>query len=105
MAPWIHSAAAAVALNLVQAGEAAGSSSQWHKPAQGDINDLDGVIRGKGVYGFIYDSSHTPDDEYGTYNWCNMPHVRRQEYVEPGREFELKYVEVVSTLMSYLPMS
>ena len=49
-----------------------------------------------GKYGYIYDSSKTPDDKYGVYNWCNMPHVRKTEYVKASDEFELQYVEVVS---------
>lgn len=99
MAPWLHSAVAAAALNLVRPGEAAGAttgSPTWHKPAHTDINNLDKAVNGEGVYGFIYDSSHTPDDKYGIYNWCNMPHVRKQEYVKPSDEYKLAYVEVVS---------
>ena len=98
MAPWIHSTVAAVALNIVHAAAQAGNETkpEWNKPSQSDINDLDKVINGKGVWGFIYNSSQTPDDKYGIYNWCNMPHVRKQEYVVPDSEYELQYVEVVS---------
>lgn len=67
----------------------------WHAPAATRINNLTQVLNGEGVYGFIYNTSHTPDDQYGTYNWCNMPHVRKQEYVQVSDGFELKYVEVV----------
>jgi hypothetical protein len=100
MAPWIHSTVATVALNLVRhtaAAQAAGNETkpEWSKPSESDINDLDKVINGKGVWGFIYNSSQTPDDKYGIYNWCNMPHVRKQEYVVPDSEYELQYVEVV----------
>ena len=68
----------------------------WHAPKSTQINDLSSVLDGKGTYGFIYDSSWTPDDAYGTYNWCNMPHARVREYNKPADKFELKYVEVVS---------
>lgn len=69
----------------------------WHTPAQSMINNLDSVVNGTGVYGFIFDSSTTPDDvPYNTYNWCNMPHVRAKEYPVPDSDYELQYVEVVS---------
>lgn len=69
----------------------------WHAPNATDINDLSSVINGTGVYGFIFNSSLTPATSvYSTYNWCNMPHVRRQEYVVPPSDFKLEYVEVVS---------
>ena len=72
------------------------SAGTWFGPNATSINNLTQVIGGSGVYGFIYNSSRTPDSEYGTYNWCNMPHVRAKEYVKPADEFELQYVEVVS---------
>lgn len=76
----------------------------WHAPSQTLINNLTNVVgtSTEGVYGFIYNSSHTSDDEYGAYNWCNMPHVRASEYVVPGDEYELVYVELVS--LSTLPV-
>ncbi|KAJ6441707.1 HET domain-containingprotein [Purpureocillium lavendulum] len=67
----------------------------WHAPKQTSLNNLTAVLGGSGVYGFIYNSSVTPDERYGTYNWCNMPHVRRTEYVRPPSEFELQYVELI----------
>jgi acid phosphatase len=70
---------------------------KWYAPSQSNINNLTGVLSGSGVYGFIYNTSHTPDAQYGTYNWCNMPHVRKREYIKPSDEYELKYVELVST--------
>lgn len=74
----------------------------WYAPAQTLVNNLTHVVANSttGVYGFIYDSSYTPDDEYGTYNWCNMPHVRKTEYVVPDDEYELVYVELVSDEIS-----
>jgi hypothetical protein len=105
MAPWYWSSAA-VTLVVASLGRhdgviAAASSSRqgdqsWHAPAQTDLNNLDKVLAGDGVYGFIYNSSHTPDELYGVYNWCNMPHVRSQEYVRAKAGYELQYVELVS---------
>lgn len=70
----------------------------WYPPSSSVINNLTNVVSNDttGVYGFIFNTSHTPDDEYGTYNWCNMPHVRSSEYIRPPEEYELAYVEVVS---------
>lgn len=68
----------------------------WHAPNATSINDLSQVISGTDVYGFIYNSSTTPGDKYGVYNWCNMPHVRATEYKKPSSEYKLQYVEVVS---------
>jgi len=70
--------------------------SSWYAPAKGQVNNLGTAVSSQGIYGFIYNSSDTPDAEYGMYNWCNMPHVRPREYVRPDEEFELHYVEVVS---------
>ncbi|ROW06943.1 hypothetical protein VMCG_03984 [Cytospora schulzeri] len=69
----------------------------WYPPSQTVINNLTNVVSNDttGVYGFIFNSSDTPDDEYGTYNWCNMPHVRPLEYVRPSEEYELAYVELI----------
>lgn len=70
----------------------------WYAPSQTLVNNLTNVVSDStsGVYGFIYDSSYTPDEAYGTYNWCNMPHVRALEYKVPPDEYELVYVELVS---------
>ncbi|KXX75008.1 Counting factor 60 [Madurella mycetomatis] len=67
----------------------------WYPPKQTQINNLTAVLTGEGVYGFIYNSSNTPDDRYGAYNWCNMPHVRREEYIRAPPEYELVYVELI----------
>ncbi|EXJ95888.1 hypothetical protein A1O1_01013 [Capronia coronata CBS 617.96] len=68
----------------------------WHPPSKTSINDLGSVINGTGIYGFIFNSSTTPATSgYGTYNWCNMPHVRRQEYVVPPKDYKLEYVELI----------
>ncbi|KAI5465274.1 histidine phosphatase superfamily [Mariannaea sp. PMI_226] len=67
----------------------------WYPPSGTQINNLTSVLNGKGVYGFIFNTSHTADDVYGIYNWCNMPHVRKTEYVKASDDYELKYVEVI----------
>jgi hypothetical protein len=69
---------------------------KWYPPSENNVNSLSGAINGEGTYGFIFDSSVTPDEKYGTYNWCNMPHARKREYEKPSKEYELQYVEVVS---------
>jgi len=68
---------------------------KWYPPAQTKINNLSAVVSEEGVYGFIYNTSETPDSQYGTYNWCNMPHVRKDIYVKAPKEYELVYVELV----------
>lgn len=67
----------------------------WYAPKKSWINDLGRVLNGTGTNGFVFNSSLLPAGvEYGTYNWCNMPHVRKEEYVKVDDEFELLYVEV-----------
>ena len=66
----------------------------WYPPAPTQINNLSAVINGTGTYGFVFNSSVTPGN-YQTYNWCNMPHTRSQEYSVAGEEYRLEYVEVV----------
>lgn len=88
---------AALAASLARHGKAASTVDiSWYPPNATVINDLSQVIGGSGVYGFIYNSSTTPPNEYGTYIWCNMPHVRATEYKRPSPEYQLQYVEVVS---------
>ncbi|MCJ1309782.1 hypothetical protein MMC25_003443 [Agyrium rufum] len=70
----------------------------WYPPNASAINDLSQVINGTGVYGFVFSSSTLPPGvPYGTYDWCNMPHVRREEYVVPRKEdgWSLQYVELI----------
>ncbi|KAI1104841.1 phosphoglycerate mutase-like protein [Jackrogersella minutella] len=67
----------------------------WYPPSNTSVNNLTAVLAGQGVYGFIFNTSDTPKAQYGTYNWCNMPHVRKSEYVKPASEYQLKYVEVI----------
>jgi hypothetical protein len=69
---------------------------KWYPPSDTQINNLTSVLNGEGIYGFIFNTSQTPDEKYGTYNWCNMPHARKKEYAKPSKEYDLRYVEVVS---------
>jgi hypothetical protein len=68
----------------------------WYPPNATVINNLTNVLATTGVYGFVYNNSYPTDLPYGTYDWCNMPHVRKQEYQKPSDEYKLKYVELVS---------
>lgn len=70
----------------------------WYPPNATVINNLTHVLETTGVYGFVYNNSYPTDVLYGTYNWCNMPHVRKQEYKKPSGEYKLKYVEIVRSL-------
>lgn len=68
---------------------------KWYAPKKSWINDLNRVINGTGTHGFIFNGSDLPaGTPYGTYNWCNMPHVRPQEYPRVSDKYELQYVEV-----------
>lgn len=96
--PLSAGASFAVVLATLTAPVASAAGVQWYAPASSNINNLDKVINGSGVYGFIYNSSTTPDNRYGTYNWCNMPHVRKKEYVKVNSDYELQYVELVSDI-------
>lgn len=77
-------------------GSCSGNSSvdlNWHAPKQSQINSLASAINGTGTYGFIFDSSHGPDN---TYNWCNMPHVNSKTYPRVKDDgYKLEYVEVI----------
>ena len=65
---------------IQDSGSARVSSQVVHyPPTSSNLNDLTFVLNGSGTPG-IFDSSITPEKEYGIYNWCNMPHVRTQEY-------------------------
>jgi hypothetical protein len=86
----------ALPISLLLTGHSpTGLDTSWHPPNKTAINDLDRVLHDEGVYDFIFDSSDTPNVEYGRYNWCNMPHVRRIEYPTASDDYQLQYVEVV----------
>ncbi|KAF8960693.1 histidine phosphatase [Flammula alnicola] len=83
------SAAVVFAATAVASGEIV-----HYPPAATNINNLTFVLNGSGAPG-IFNSSTTPNALYGTYNWCNMPHVRQREYKTPPKNYTLKYVEVI----------
>jgi hypothetical protein len=90
---------AAIAASLTRHAKAQSVNLNWYPPNATAINNLTQVVNGDGVYGFIYNNSNTPANEYGTYNWCNMPHVRSTEYPIVSDEYKLQYVEVVSGIL------
>ncbi|KAF4621615.1 hypothetical protein D9613_012605 [Agrocybe pediades] len=65
-----------------------------YPPVASNINNITFALSGNGAPG-IFNSSTTPDAQYGTYNWCNMPHVRLREYKQPPKRYSLEYVEVI----------
>ena len=87
-----------------------------YPPTSSNLNNLTFVLNGSGAPG-IFNSSVTPEKEYGIYNWCNMPHVRTQEYQcvtscsplqyyreitaeffivrAPPKNYTLQYVEII----------
>jgi hypothetical protein len=68
---------------------------KWYAPKKSWINDLGQVLNNTGTNGFVFNSSQLPaGTPYGSYNWCNMPHVRAQEYPRVNKEYEVVYVEV-----------
>ncbi|KAJ4293094.1 hypothetical protein N0V90_008376 [Kalmusia sp. IMI 367209] len=68
----------------------------WHPPKKSWVNDLDQVLNSTGTHGFNFNGSDLPPETpYGTYNWCNMPHVRQEEYPVAVEEYKLRYVEVI----------
>jgi 2-phosphoxylose phosphatase len=104
MAPWSNpspllASLAAVAGSVASVHAQSSVDLSWHAPSGTHANaPFADILAGKGKWGYIYDSSETPDEDYGVYNWCNMPHVRAKEYPKASGEYELKYVELVSRL-------
>ncbi|OAA57952.1 histidine acid phosphatase [Niveomyces insectorum RCEF 264] len=63
------------------------AGSPWYPPRGTALNNLTAALAPttRGVYGFwFHGSALPPGTPYGTYNWCNMPHVRPSEYVVPS---------------------
>jgi hypothetical protein len=83
-------------LSIIMSPAGAAVDTNWHAPNATGINDLKDVLQASGVYGFIFNTSTTPFHQYGRYNWCNMPHVRKPEYKRAPEEYELVYLEIVS---------
>jgi hypothetical protein len=86
---------AAIAASLARHGKPATVDLSWYAPNATSINNLNQVIGGSDIYGWVFNSSQVPGPEYGIYNWCNMPHVRKTEYKVPSSEYKLQYVELV----------
>ena len=85
--------------------------SGWDAPANTDINDHARAMDGTGpmarkvVPWTGAGASEQPQGwEYGDYNYCNMPHVRAEEYVKNGDEFELLFVEVIQRRELFAPL-
>ncbi|SCZ98493.1 BZ3500_MvSof-1268-A1-R1_Chr3-1g05420 [Microbotryum saponariae] len=87
---------------LAQAGPS--YSAPYFLPSIDSNANLTTVFSATGAPG-IFNSSTTPDNIYGTYNWCNMPHARKTEYVKPGNGWSLQYVEVVQRHHKRTPYS
>jgi hypothetical protein len=99
----MHISRYSAALALTSLGTVSGQCStsasvdlSWHAPNVTVVNNLTVVINGTGIYGYIFNSSTNPAGvPYSTYNWCNMPHVRAQEYPRAPSGYKLEYVELV----------
>lgn len=46
-----------------------------YPPKPHAFSSIENVLRGSGAPG-VFNSSAVLDEDYGIYNWCNMPHVR-----------------------------
>lgn len=64
-----------------------------YAPTETDLTNLDAALSEPAV-GY-YNGSYVAASDYGTYNFCNMPHVRQLEYPAASRDFSLQYVEVL----------
>ena len=65
----------------------------WHAPVKSNINSLKSAINGTGIYGYVFNSSVAPLDNY---NWCNMPHTNPVSYPRvTDSSYKLQYVEVL----------
>lgn len=67
-----------------------------YAPAENEITNLTAVFDDKSdTNGGYYYGSYVSPESYGQYNYCNMPHVRKLEYLVPESGFKLQYVEVI----------
>jgi hypothetical protein len=79
-----------------QCSTSASVDLSWHAPNATVVNNLTAVVNGTGISDYIFNSSTIPAGvPYSTYNWCNMPHVRAQEYPPAPSGYKLEYVELV----------
>ena len=67
-------------------------SLKWHPAAETEVNNLETVINGTGIYGFVFNSSQGP---LNTYDWCNMPHTNPSTYPKVDSSYKLEYVEII----------
>lgn len=65
-----------------------------YAPTDVGIGNLSTVFSSSHTNG-SYNSSYVDTEDYGIYNYCNMPHVRSSEYKVPESEYSLQYVEVI----------
>lgn len=72
-------------------------NGSWYPPNKTQIDDLEAVINGTAVFGFIFSDTYSPPNTASDaiQNWCNMPHVNSETYPAPLTEYTLEYVEVV----------
>jgi hypothetical protein len=94
------SVSALVSSAALDKSPSASIDTAWYAPNATWITDLSAVVNGTGTNGFIFNNSLPENVTYGGYNWCNMPHVRRNEYIIPSPEYKLEYVELVSYALS-----
>ncbi|KAG7877276.1 hypothetical protein KL938_004032 [Ogataea parapolymorpha] len=68
-----------------------------HAPIQNEFSDLDQIFNSsRGTNHGIYNSSFVPSSRYGQYNFCNMPHVRKDTYSQVDQsEYKLQFVEAI----------
>ncbi|KAG7763550.1 hypothetical protein KL946_003651 [Ogataea haglerorum] len=68
-----------------------------HAPFENEFSDLDQVFNSsRGTNDGVYNSSYVPDSKYGQYNFCNMPHVRKDTYPQVDQSvYKLQFVEVI----------
>jgi len=98
------SVSALLSTSALEKSSSASVDTAWYPPNATWITDLSAVVNGSGVHGFVFNDSYPKNAAYGGYNWCNMPHVRKSEYMVPSSEYELEYVELVSDLFGILTM-
>lgn len=72
-------------------------NGSWYPPNSTQINDLEAVINGTDVFGFVFSDAYTSPENAndGICNWCNMPHVNSETYPVPPEAYALEYVEVI----------
>ncbi|KAG7842914.1 hypothetical protein KL942_000010 [Ogataea angusta] len=82
---------------LVALAAVASAQIIHYAPIDNEFSELDQVFNtSRGTNGGIYNSSFVPDSSYGQYDFCNMPHVRKDIYPQVDQsEYKLQFVEVI----------